>query len=159
MAQYSRRYSVVMSKWHFTWCWNAFITLVALHNSKLPECIYTEGHIAFIPGWFALKRMYMSDCTFAMSDCISQMLETHFGKQITVVFWRILEVYRLPFFKICSRWYKLLCWYLHCLPRWWRWRSFMVDKMIASRSPHVIFRFSFANFDVISIEFLCSILK
>ena len=23
--------------------------------------------------------MYMSDCTFAMSDCISQMLETHFG--------------------------------------------------------------------------------
>ena len=79
MAQYSRRYSVVMSKWHFTWCWNAFITLVALHNSKLPECIYTEGHIAFIPGWFALKRMYMSDCTFAMSDCISQMLETHFG--------------------------------------------------------------------------------
>ena len=87
MAQYSRRYSVVMSKWHFTWCWNAFITLVALHNSKLPECIYTEGHIAFIPGWFALKRMYMSDCTFAMSDCISQMLETHFGK---------MKVYRLP---------------------------------------------------------------
>ena len=79
MAQYSRRYSVVMSKWHFTWCWNAFITLVTLHNSKLPECIYTEGHIAFIPGWFALKHMYMSDCTFAMSDCISQMLETHFG--------------------------------------------------------------------------------
>ena len=26
--------------------------------------------------------MYMSDCTFAMSDCISQMLETHFGIQI-----------------------------------------------------------------------------
>ena len=26
------------------------ITLVTLHNSKLPECIYTEGHIAFIPG-------------------------------------------------------------------------------------------------------------
>ena len=23
---------------------------VTLHNSKLPECIYTEGHIAFIPG-------------------------------------------------------------------------------------------------------------
>ena len=79
MAQYSKRYSVVMSKWHFTWCWNAFITLVALHNSKLPECIYTEGHIAFIPGWFALKHMYMPDCTFAMSDCISQMLEFHFG--------------------------------------------------------------------------------
>ena len=81
MTQYLRRYSVVMSKWHFTWCWNAFITLVTLHNSKLPECIYTEGHIAFIPGWFALKHMYMSDCTFAMSDCISQMLETHFGSE------------------------------------------------------------------------------
>ena len=50
-------------------------TLVTLHKSKLPECIYTEGHIAFIPGWFALKHMYMSDCTFAMSDCINQMLE------------------------------------------------------------------------------------
>ena len=24
----------------------------------------------------------MSDCTFAMSDCISQMLETHFGKEL-----------------------------------------------------------------------------
>ena len=86
MAQYSRRYSVVMSKWHFTWCWNAFITLVTLHNSKLPECIYTEGHIAFIPGWFALKHIYMSDCTFAMSDCISQMLETHFGTFFTFFF-------------------------------------------------------------------------
>ena len=28
----------------------AFITLVTLHNSKLPECIYTEGHIAPTPG-------------------------------------------------------------------------------------------------------------
>ena len=94
MAQYSRRYSVVMSKWHFTWCWNAFITLVALHNSKLPECIYTEGHIAFIPGWFALKRMYMSDCTFAMSDCISQMLETHFGNSIYAhVRWAALRLW------------------------------------------------------------------
>ena len=54
-------------------------TLVTLHKSKLPECIYTEGHIAFIPGRFALKHMYMLYCTFAMSDCISQMLEFHFG--------------------------------------------------------------------------------
>ena len=56
-------------------------TLVTLHKSKLPECIYTEGHIAFIPGRFALKHMYMLYCTFAMSDCISQMLEFHFGKK------------------------------------------------------------------------------
>ena len=27
--------------------------------------------------------MYMSDCTFAMSDCISQMLETHFGSALS----------------------------------------------------------------------------
>ena len=54
-------------------------TLVTLHKSKLPECIYTEGHIAIIPGRFALKHMYMLYCTFAMSDCISQMLEFHFG--------------------------------------------------------------------------------
>lgn len=54
-------------------------TLVTLHKSKLPECIYTEGHISFIPGRFALKHMYMLYCTFAMSDCISQMLKTHFG--------------------------------------------------------------------------------
>ena len=57
-------------------------TLVTLHKSKLPECIYTEGHIAFIPGRFALKHMYMLYCTFAMSDCISQMLKTHFGTYI-----------------------------------------------------------------------------
>ena len=54
-------------------------TLVTLHKSKSPECIYTEGHIAFIPGRFALKHMYMLYCTFAMSDCISQMPEFHFG--------------------------------------------------------------------------------
>ena len=33
--------------------------------------------------------MYMSDCTFAMSDCISQMLESHFGTVlcIGIPFW------------------------------------------------------------------------
>ena len=56
--------------------------LITLHKSKLPECIYTEGHIAFIPGRFALKHMYMLYCTFAMSDCISQMLEFHFGLEL-----------------------------------------------------------------------------
>ena len=29
--------------------------------------------------------MYMSDCTFAMSDCISQMLKTHFGTKLSSV--------------------------------------------------------------------------
>ena len=91
MVQYSRRYEVVMSKWHFTWCWNAFITLVTLHNSKLPDCIYTEGHIAFIPGRFALKHMYMSYCTFAMSDCISQMLKTHFGNRLSTSIWLLRD--------------------------------------------------------------------
>ena len=56
-------------------------TLVTSHKSELPECIYTEGHIAFIPGQFALKHMYMLYCTFAMSDCISQMLEFNFGRE------------------------------------------------------------------------------
>ena len=63
-------------------------TLVTLHKSKLPECIYTEGHIAFIPGRFALKHMYMLYCTFVMSDCISQMLEFHFGNLWSAVDWQ-----------------------------------------------------------------------
>ena len=54
---------------------------------SLPDCIYTEGHIAFIPGRFALvKHMYMSYCTFAMSDCISQMPEFHFGFKLVVTY-------------------------------------------------------------------------
>ena len=35
--------------------------------------------------------MYMSDCTFAMSDCISQMLETHFG-EINMELFRIIKI-------------------------------------------------------------------
>ena len=58
-----------------------------MHYLCLSHCITPNCQSAYIPmailhlftGQYALKRMSMSDCTYAMSDCISQMPEFHFG--------------------------------------------------------------------------------
>ena len=44
--------------------------------------------------------MYMSDCTFAMSDCISQMLETHFGKKFKIEYNNRPDLPENPFVNI-----------------------------------------------------------